>query len=109
VDTYCLGYMGLGAVVLIAFTFLRTWLFWWPHPIGYVMWMAERPLRQIWFSCLLGWLIKWALLKYGGHRQFTAWRPFFIGLIVGEAFATVFWLVLKACLGLTEGYSIEIN
>jgi hypothetical protein len=108
-DTYYLSWMGVGAVMLAAFLFIRTRFFWWPHPIGYVLWMGERPLRQIWFSCFVGWFLKWALLKFGGHRQYLAWRSFFIGLIVGEAFATAFWLIVKAVCGITGGYAIEIN
>jgi len=108
-DWVRLGWMGCGASVLFLFLFLRSRIFWWPHPIGYVMWMGLWPLTVMWFSYFLGWACKLLLVRFGGQRQYLQWRPFFVGLIVGEALATLFWLTLKWWIGFQGGYNMEFN
>jgi hypothetical protein len=64
----------------------------WPlHPVGFLL-ANTWGIRQIWFSILLGWLAKSLIIRYGGAGLFGACRPFFLGLIFGEAAAIAFWL-----------------
>jgi hypothetical protein len=102
-----LSWIGVGAAVLSAFLFLRTRVFWWPHPIGYVMWMAPGILRQLWFSYFLGWLLKALVLKFGGQRVYIRGRRLFVGLIVGEALAALLWIAVAWAAGRRGGYAIE--
>jgi len=104
-----ISWLGAGAAVMALFMFLRTRLFWWPHPIGYVMWMGSWPLHRMWFSYFLGWLCKLLILKYGGQRTYLNCRRYFIGLIVGEALAVIFWTAIHYYTGRSEGYSMEYN
>jgi hypothetical protein len=46
----------------------------------------------------LSWLAKGLILRYGGHRVYWAWRPIFIGLVVGELMAAALWLAIDAFL-----------
>lgn len=92
-------WMGVGATALVALTLARTYVFWLPHPIGYVMWMHPRPMQHLWFGILLGWFFKWAVLKYGGHRVYQSARMFFIGLVVGEVAAAGIFIVILKLLG----------
>jgi hypothetical protein len=108
-DRAYLTWLAVGALVLALFLFLRSRLFWWPHPIGFVMWMGLWPLVQMWFSYFLGWLVKLLIVKFGGQREYLRWRPFFVGIIVGEALATLFWLAVAALCGRTGGYNMEFN
>jgi len=66
--------------------------YWWPlHPVGFVVsvgWLTG----QIWFSVFIAWMVKALILKYGGNGLFTAAKPLFLGLILGEASAAGFWL-----------------
>ncbi|MBI3830219.1 MAG: hypothetical protein HY291_11920 [Planctomycetes bacterium] len=103
------AYMLAGAGVLFLFAFLRTRLFWWPHPIGFVMWMGMWPLQRMWFSYFLGWLCKALILKFGGHKVYQRWKGFFIGLIVGEALATAVWILVAWLTGLTDGYAMHYD
>ena len=80
-----------------------------PHPIGYVMWMGTWPIHRMWFSYFLGWVFKLLILKFGGQRTYLAWRRFFIGLIIGEALAVIFWTIVQGYTGHQEGYSMEYN
>ena len=63
----------------------------WPlHPIGLLMsntWYGNRA----WASMLVGWVVKGLIVRYGGARLYRAARCVFLGLIMGEVFAGVFW------------------
>ena len=94
------GWVGLSML-------LRRALFWFPHPIGYIMFV--NPLvKAYWFSFLLAWLVKRIVLKYGGKHTFDRVKPLFIGLIVGEIMACAFWVLLTWALSLT-GIRIDLN
>jgi len=108
-DRLRLFWIGVGAVVMGSFLLLRSRVFWWPHPIGYVMWMGYFPLTAMWFSFLLGWLIKGAITKYGGWRAFMGVKRFFVGLIVGEALAAVVWLAISYFTGQRLDYRMHFN
>jgi hypothetical protein len=108
-DWIRLTWMAVGGAVLLGILAIRSRVFWFPHPIGYVMWMGMWPLTQMWFSYFLGWIFKLLLVRFGGQRQFIRWRPFFVGLIVGEALATLVWLFIKYFWGTPGGYNMEFN
>jgi len=92
----------VGSGVMALLMLARHHLSWWPlHPIGYpigAVWLMDA----LWFSIFLAWLIKLAVLKYGGPRLFRATRPFFIGLIVGQFVAAGAWLVIDYFTGMTD-------
>lgn len=70
----------------------------WPlHPIGLLM-MYSYPMRRIWFSVFLGWLLKTTLVKFGGATIYRRAEPFFIGIVVGEAVAAAVFAVLALIL-----------
>lgn len=102
-------WLGIGGAMMGLFLFLRTRLFWWPHPVGYVMWLNMQPIYSMWFSYFLGWLIKSLILKFGGMRMYASGRRFFVGLVIGEALATIVWIIVAYFTGLTGGYAIEYN
>jgi len=49
-----------------------------------------------WFSCLLTWIIKGLILRYGGMRLYTRAKPWFIGMILGEFGMAVIWVLISA-------------
>ena len=63
----------------------------WPlHPAGLVLsytWYTQT----LWISVLFGWLARVTILLFGGARLFRKLRPMFIGLIIGEIMAVIFW------------------
>ena len=71
--------------------FIRQYFFWFPHPIGYLL-FANPLTRYYWSSFFLAWVIKRFVLKYGGRHSFDRIKPFFIGLILGELAAVAFWV-----------------
>ncbi len=74
--------VGMGVTFFLAA--MRTRFLWWPfHPVGYLLVGSIGPLR-IWFPIFVTWLIKSAILRYGGHTMYRQAFPFFIGLILGD-------------------------
>ncbi len=56
----------------------------WPlQPVG-LAFALTNTVRIDWFGIFLAWLVKGALLRYGGIVLYRKVRPFFIGLILGS-------------------------
>jgi len=72
---------------------LRRSIFWFPHPIGYIM-MINPLMKSLWFSFFIGWLLKKLTIKYGGKMTYEKFRDAMIGLILGEIMAIVIWNLL---------------
>ncbi|MEL7238896.1 MAG: DUF6784 domain-containing protein, partial [Planctomycetota bacterium] len=91
----------VGAGVTSALSFLRLRFEWWPiHPVGYLL-LYSYALDKMWFSLMLGWFAKALTVRFGGPPLMRAAKPFFIGIIVGEAVAAAVWLLVS--LGLNFG------
>ena len=89
-----IGFVGIGAIAMTIFTWMKSRFMWWPlHPIGFPI-MATRVTDQIWFSVMLAWLIKVMVLKYGGTPLFRRSRHFFLGMILGSVSVSGLWLVI---------------
>ncbi len=94
-----LSFMGLGAVFMVLLTFMRAQFFWWPfHPIGYAM-GCSWPMIQLWFSILIGWLLKSIILRYGGLRFYIKFRTLFLGMVLGEFLSGGLWLIIDFIAG----------
>lgn len=73
----------LGAALAFAVDTLHKRYFWWPlHPAGLAISQINTVVID-WFSMFLAWLIKVAVLHYGGPKAFRASIPAFLGLIAG--------------------------
>jgi len=94
-DYSAMIYGGLFVLLLNA---CRQRFAWWPfHPLGYVAmmgpeWMGDR----YGFSIFVGWVLKWAVVRFGGTKAYRAARPVAIGLVVGNAFALFAWLIIQS-------------
>ena len=75
--------------------------YWWPlHPLGFIVsvgWLAG----QVWFSVFIAWALKLGIVKWGGMPLYERAKPFFLGLILGEATAAGLWLCIDGALGET--------
>ena len=63
------------------------------HPIGFLV-ASTYPMSTLWFSILLGWVVKSVVQRYGGMKAFQAALPFFLGLIMGDVLNAILWIVL---------------
>ena len=89
-------FFGIGLIITIFLTLMRTAFFWWPlHPLGYAL-AGSWSTIEFWFPCLLAWVFKSLILRYGGMGNYGKARPFFLGLILGEFGMAVFFVLLDA-------------
>lgn len=90
------GHLTFGAALAAVLQWLCLMTPRWPlHPMGLIM-VHTFYANHMWVSVFLGWLIKVLLLRYGGPRVYRSAQPAFLGLIMGEVFAAVFWGVEPA-------------
>lgn len=100
------AYTGLGLGLAVLFMVLRTRLSWWPiHPIALpvsTIWMTEH----YYFSIFLAWGIKALVMKFGGATLYRKTRPFFIGIILGEAVCLGTWSLIDFATGKVGNMSL---
>lgn len=98
-DTIRLVWVGVGVVLTLALTAMRTAFLWWPlHPSGFALAHAGAAMQWVWSAMLLGWLVKALLLRYGGIALFRRGIPFFLGLIMGDVVISCVWSLLGVVL-----------
>jgi hypothetical protein len=84
--------VGLALVLVIGYLQIRLPRF--PfHPLPLVL-LGTWTMSRYWWSFLIGWAVKKAVLKIGGYRLFDQLRPLFTGLIVGLAVTLVIWVIV---------------
>ena len=99
VGNWALMLCGTGTTALLSL--MRALHAWWPlHPLGYAM-GPSWPMIQLWFSIMVGWMLKSLILRYGGFRRFRDAKPFFLGLVVGEFGVAGLWLLVDFITGKT--------
>lgn len=87
--------LGLGAAVTATLSILRLRFVGWPlHPIGFII-TYSWATKVMWLSVFVGWLAKLLIVKFGGASLYRDAKPLFMGLIMGEAGAAAFWLVVS--------------
>ncbi len=97
----------VGFLLVTATGFLRLKLPRFPlHPLPFVLfgsWLMSR----YWLSFFIGWLIKTALLKIGGGKLFERSRPFFTGIVVGQAVVATLAALLTILMFWKNGFHLE--
>jgi len=85
----------VGAVLTAFLAFMRSTFAWWPfHPLGYAV-SASWTMIVFWFPCLVAWVVKGLILRWGGMRLYVKARPLFLGLVLGEFSSAVAWTVFS--------------
>lgn len=107
VEPTTMGWYTLGAGWVGVSMFIRRTIFWFPHPIGYLM-LINPLMSSLWFSFFLGWLSKSFVVKYGGKRTFDSVRTIFIGMIIGELFSVFAWSMMALIYNISVG-GITLN
>lgn len=100
---HALATMGLGAAVMLGLIWLQRSVGWWPlSPLGYLVGGSFTVMDRLWFCTFVGWAANAVVRRYGGLRGYVRFRPFFLGLILGEFGAAALWLAIDAALGVTD-------
>lgn len=67
------------------------------HPVGYVLATAYGDTSPMWWPFFAVWLLKSALLRYGGLKLYRQFMPAFVGLIAGHyLIGGLAWSILSA-------------
>lgn len=69
------------------------------HPIGYLL-TGGFALQNFWIPILIAWIVKLAILRYGGLTLYRRTLPFFLGLILGQFIIGVGWQLLGMIAGI---------
>jgi hypothetical protein len=86
--------VGIGFTTFLAW--MRTQYVWWPFsPLAFAL-SGSWSMIVFWFPIFVAWLIKSAVLRYGGMKTYSRLQPFFLGLILGEFSQAVIWAALAA-------------
>ncbi|MBC7287002.1 MAG: hypothetical protein H5T86_02950 [Armatimonadetes bacterium] len=89
-------WFGVGVAATAWLSFMRRQFVWWPlHPLAYAL-SCSWTVLVFWFPALVAWLVKTAMMRYGGVKIYQRARPFFLGMIFGEFFMAVFWTLISA-------------
>ncbi len=103
------GFMVGGSTFMGLLMWLRRIFVWWPlHPIGYTM-LSSWASFKLWPSILLGWMMKFILVRYGGLRMYRSARPIFLGLVLGEMICAGIWAIVGMGTGVSTGYRILLS
>jgi len=87
---------GIGAGLVFLFRLLRMRLPRWPlHPVMFVMW-GTWPMLVFSHSFLLGWLIKRAVMRFGGQRLYHRLFPAVVGVIAGDILGGLTFMIVGA-------------
>jgi hypothetical protein len=71
-------------VLFLVLSFARLRLPGWPiHPVLLLLW-TTYPASRLAPSFLLGFLVKWLVVKYGGDKAYRKLKPVMLGLVAGD-------------------------
>ena len=86
--------VGIGGALGAFLLFMRLRFLWWPfHPIGLVLapaWATSMLAPSI----FVAWVMKILVLRFGGLRGYRAALPFFLGMVLGDAFIAGVWALV---------------
>ena len=93
---------GIGAAIMTGLMLAQHRWVWWPfHPLGFPV---SCVFRTMFFSVFFGWVLKTVTLRYGGLSLFIRMKPFFLGLILGEAVVGGTWVVIDYFTGMQNNH-----
>ena len=98
-----LSWICIGGAAVVFFSMLRFSFGWWPlHPVLFLVW-GTYPMQCSWPSFMLGWAIKQLMVKFAGGKSYNQFKPFFIGIVLGEIFAVAVVIVVGFLYYLSTG------
>jgi hypothetical protein len=93
-----------GGVITAWLATMRVRCVGWPlHPLGYAL-STSWTTMVFWFPMFIAWIVKWAIVHYGGMRLYAKIRPLFLGLIFGEFTSAVVWTLIAAIWNLSAPF-----
>lgn len=98
------GGIAVGMAIALFLVYMnRTYLWWRISPFGFVVASSWNIANQIWSSVFLGWFAAALIRRYGGLNIYRTLRPFFLGLMLGDAVTSCAMAVLEIVVGVKGG------
>jgi len=98
---------GAGFAMVLLCGALRLRLSWWPlHPVIFMVW-ATAPMAAFNWSFLLGWMLKTAITRIGGHKTYQRAKPLMVGVIAGDVIGALVFMAVGAIYYLATGIIAE--
>jgi hypothetical protein len=98
-----LFWTGLGIAAALGLSYLRLRIPRWPlHPVLLLVW-GTYPISWLSHSFLLGFIVKFLVVRLGGSAAYNAAKPAMIGLIVGEVAGAFLWMIVGLIYHLATG------
>jgi hypothetical protein len=98
-DKVKIGAMASACAFVFFLSAMRARYIWWVfHPTGYALGISWAS-TYFWSSFLVAWVIKLALIRYGGMKLHRAAMPLFLGLILGQYVAGATWAIIGPAMG----------
>jgi hypothetical protein len=92
-------YLVAGVLGMVGLTAAHRSLPWWPlHPIGLAA-VSSFTMYAVYGAYLLVWVVKGAMMRWGGYKTVQRAGPFFVGLAVGHYIGRAIMLVGYTHLG----------
>ena len=83
--------VAVGFLIAMFLQVMRTRFPWWPfHPLGFAV-TSSWEINLVWLPLFIAWVLKLAILRYGGRQGFSKSIPFFLGLILGQFVVGSLW------------------
>lgn len=91
VDRIGIGFILIGAAFTELLARMRMQFLWWPfHPAGYALGL-NFGTDYFWSCLLIASVVKFFVLRYGGHSAYRNSLPFMYGMVLGEYTVGAFW------------------
>jgi hypothetical protein len=92
-----IAHMIFGPIFVIFLLWMRARYVWWPlHPVGF---LSIRGVgRYYGVTAFVVWLIKTLSYRWGSKALVDKLKPFFVGLIIGDAGMTILFYLIKVVL-----------
>jgi hypothetical protein len=91
----------IAMVIAASMIAMRSRFLWFTlHPMGLIT-GSSWEMSIIWFSIFIAWVLKAAVMRWGGLEMFRRLLPFFLGLVLGDALMGGLW----ALVGIATGVS----
>ncbi|MSS71486.1 MAG: hypothetical protein EXS64_08345 [Candidatus Latescibacteria bacterium] len=96
-----------GAAGVSLLNLMRYRFVWWPfHPLGFAL-SGISSVRLAASTLLLAWLVKLAMLKFGGASFYRRSGPFFVGMLIGYILAVFAGLLVDVVWFPKQGHIVH--
>jgi len=93
----------IGAAAMIGLTWIHTHFVGWPvSPVGFLVGSSWGTNYKLWTNALIAWVLTTLIRRYGGLTLYRAFRPAFLGLVLGQYLTDGTLAIVSSVLGIGQ-------